>query len=168
MRTHRAAVAALILALSIAPAALAAEQESEVDETLVVAANIAAVVPASLTYTPDTVAGAGFFRADPTLYIDDIETDFPTGLTVYITATPLVGPGATIPLADRQLEFIGPAGPFTRSPIMYGDSSITDQVLATTGAPLVGGALEVDAQVRNVTIPGAYTGTLTLTFATNG
>lgn len=163
--TRRAAAAALILALAIAAPVAADSSTSEVDETLVLASTIAATVPANITYTPNVPAGAGYYVAP--LAITDVETDYPTGLSVKLTATTLVGPGATIPLTDRQFEYVGPAGSFTRTPVLYGTSAITGLTIASTGAPLVGGSLDIDAQVRNVTVPGTYSGTLTLTFETN-
>lgn len=163
--TLRALVVALILAVTIAPAVLAESASSNVSESLTAPATISATVPASLAYTADTGAGAGYYRGS--LAVTDVDTDNPAGLTVKLTASTLVSGGATVPLTDRQFEFIGPAGPWTRTATMYGTASITDRTIATSAAPVSGATLTLDAQVRNVTVPGAYTGTLTLTFTTN-
>lgn len=164
MIRHRAAAAALILALSIAPAALAAEQESEVDETLTVASTISAVVPASATYVAQV--DPGLYRAE--IPITDISTDFPVGLSVHVTATPLVGPGATVPVTDRAIgPMTSPAG-WTETTVDYGTASIVDALIASVGTPVTDDDIIVASRVRDVFVPGTYTGTLTVTVATNG
>jgi hypothetical protein len=166
MRTSlRAGIAALALVLTIAPAAMAETTSSTVNESLSAAASISATLPASVTYTPNTTAGAGFYIAP--ISATNVSTDHPAGLTVRLTASTLTSASTTIPLTDRQFEHSGAAVGWTRTPVMYGTSSISNTEIATRTTPVSSATLNVDAQVRNVTVPGSYSGSLTFSFTTN-
>ena len=143
------------------------DRSSTVSEAITVSASIAATVPASITYTP--VGGSpGVYAA--TVAVTAVTTNNPAGFGASIAATPLTGP-ATIAVTDRAVDLpvtsagiTGTATPYGAPAAAWTTGNGTD--LAHAFAPVTNGTISVPMKVRNVTVPGAYSGTLTLTFST--
>ena len=165
MHRTRALVAGLALALALAAPATASTSSSTVAETLTVAASISATVPATVTYQPVT-GQPGVFGAS--LAMTSITTNNPAGFGIMIAATPLTGP-VTIPVGDRAIEQPTVSAGITGTATAYGYDPAAwaaGTELAHAFAPVTNGTVTAPLRVRNISVPGAYTGSLTIVFST--
>jgi hypothetical protein len=156
-RSTRSILLSIALTLGLVAPTFAASQSATSTETLTVNASITLTgVPTSLSYG----STLGAQKLSATMTGVHVFTNNPTGMKVTATASDLTAGGNTIAATNRAFKFGGSAEvPYTTA----------NTVLTTFPGPVPDTAADIVASV-NVpanAMPGAYTGSVTITAVTN-